>query len=261
LTDSVVTIGPVNVENVSTFIVDIQEVNADLDTLVQFMLSDRLQSVEWGATRGPFDYIKKASVVQNTDAVTGNSNTWTISNTAQEIVRWPMFADEWTDSGTLMFDVSGTYLCSAGASYSIYIDVQACDVPRATDDISSANFGLLESWTTVYSYLSPTISLSGGSTSKPWIAYGRFVMQGHTGTSWSQLAHIEFGRGSQISSSPSNDATTHGISTSAIDPSKDQWLRIVVYTSVALTPGSREVTVYSSSVGIRNGRDGYNAIT
>lgn len=212
---------------------------ASQEGFLLLLIWDRVMSMEPGATRGPFDYVKKAD---RADKLIGTA-------TAQESIRWKMDAQEWRESGVIEIDATGKYACSAGTFQgSFYIDT--APIPPTLDP-SDPNFGKLQAWTTLVQHDTPVFT--AGAREGSWALRLEMHAVATVSATYNQLTKVTFTHEPMILSNPRADniQVAHYRTSQAINLAFLMRLRF----SAAVAAG-KTFTLDAARAGFRNQRDG-----
>lgn len=195
---------------------------------------DKLASIEWFATRGPFDYLKMA---QDARIVVGTGSE-------QELCSFKLQQPMFRESGELMFDATGVYSLNAGSIQgTFYLD---------TAPMPDATTGVLGAWTNVATFQTPLISTAAPGSGR-WDMTLRVKAEALAGSAWTQLCVFEFGYEPTLVSSPRADGFQRIHTGISIDPSDSLYFRLGFSASVA---AGKTFDAKRSGAGLRDPRDG-----
>lgn len=136
-------------------------VEVDLGGLTGFDRA-KLDSIEWGATNRPPDLVKLAYATEKS-TTTNNSVDWPGTTSFQEVIQFLVPQPAWRQNGYVEWDVTGSFLNSAGAgTETVTFELQRSN-PWPTDVGEPAGtFGLPQSWTTFGTFTSLALNTGAG---------------------------------------------------------------------------------------------------
>ncbi len=203
------------------------------------LILDKLNSIQAGATRGPFDYVK---VADRADSVTG-----TVA--AQELIRWRMDAQRWRQSGVIEIDATGVYSCSAGTFQGTFY-VDTAPVPPTTDP-ADPDFGKLQAWTPILQHETPVFT--AGVATPTWTLRINMHAVAMSGTTHNQADLVTFTHEPMLAASPRADniQVAHYRTTQAVNLPFLMRLRFA-----AAVAAGKTFICDSARAGFRNQRDG-----
>lgn len=206
------------------------------------LIYDKLNSIEWGATRNKNE--KKASF---SGSITG-------TNTAKEICRWKMNADEWCETGILECEITGVHENSVATDLFFVFTLDVADAPPTEDSEAAADYGKLQSFSTAYSFAFPAIPASGGTPPGNFIFELRLCANGaSSGTAWEQRGHASLAASNLLVISPQQDSEVTQVVKTTIDPTVDKWFRLTFKSANALGAG-QQIVVKSAHARLLDGR-------
>ena len=243
---------PIGVDEVSELVQDVAEINASVETLLLFMLVEKLNSIEWNATYGPFDYIKLADITSKGTG-TGNSVVWEGTDSPQTVLEWYMPPSWARDQGAVDITLTGAFENGGAGSIVLQVNIYVADAPPTSDDTAAASFGLPQSAASAYQWESaPIISTAGGPGR--WSLHITLDSEGHTGTTWSQCASTQFMIETRPAVTPKLDITQHTVDETNIDPTTAKWISVTFQATAALG-ASQSLTVKGGRAALRHKRD------
>lgn len=239
-------------ESVSAIVGTLQAVGAItgiVDTMgLSSTLVSKLNSVEWGARAYQPDFI--TLVRSNALGVeTGDATPWTLTASMTELVRWRVDAPAWRGSGVM--DINVIAKLTATAARTVSFEIQTADDFPTGDDVAAASYGLPQAWTTVATFTTPGISVSGAEETLYWTA--RLIHEGNTYPDYRQVG-IHATNATDTAGAPTIH-TAESILLTTIDTSKDVLMRIrCSLSSLGSVSSAKAVAAY---VSLSSPRDGH----
>lgn len=144
----------------------------------------KLDSIEFGANRTVPDLVKLAYATEKSTS-SNDSVDWPGTTSYQEVIQFLVPQPSWRANGYLEFDVTASFLNSAGAgTETVTFEVQRSATWPTSPGVDPSLFGLPQAWTSVASYQSGAINVGAG------IGVFTFTLRiranGHAGTTFRQ---------------------------------------------------------------------------
>jgi len=211
----------------------------------------KLDSVDWGATNRAPDLVKLAYATENSVTGSNDSVDWPGTTSYQEIIQFLVPQPAWRANGYIEFDVTGSFLNSAGAgTETVSFELQRSNPWPTSDATDPALFGLPQSWTTFGTFTSLALNVGAGIGVFTFLL--RIRANPHVGTTFRQAWSGEMVWSDLAGGEP---GVRKFISRTAIDVTQDQLLRLRFKTD--FTPSSDPAfNVKSASAILVCPRDG-----